>query len=87
MRAQRFQKFRLASISPCSVFSIKSGGAPNDSTASFFRSMPSSLAAAWISSQPLSIAPPATASFLPLRSARVLAGEALGTMTAPTEVE
>jgi hypothetical protein len=38
-------------------------------------------------SQLLSIAPPATASFLPRRSATVLSADLAGAITAPTELE
>ena len=85
--AQKFQKFSEASASPSIVFCASNGGAPNIGRDSFLMSKPDFLASACNISQLLSIAPPATANFLSLRSPSVAMVEWPGTITAPMAEE
>ena len=66
--AQKFQYVRVASVSPCNAFCDSNGGAPYTIVVSFVRSTPARNAYARSNNQLLSSGPPATASFLRLRS-------------------
>src|SRR5215467_14420378 len=85
--AQKFQNVSVASCSPCTAFSERSGGAPYTRVAWRRKSRLERRARPCSSSQLLSSGPPAIAIFLPRRSATLLMVELGGTITAPTVLD